>query len=179
MPNLKITQLVAGTPKATDLYPAVDTTDSSMSPSGTDKKYLLSDIKNFIANSNSGTHGEVWIGPFFSSTTSNIYYQLNGDIVSLSIAGFDRTSGGAATTIRSVTGLPTIYRPLADRFFNCYVDQLGNSINGTLCIRTTGLIEFGVGIPTNSGTLSTFPNLGSSTNGVPLGMECSYSVSNI
>lgn len=45
MADLKITQLTAGTPLSTDLHVAVDVTDNSMAPSGTDKKYTWSDLK--------------------------------------------------------------------------------------------------------------------------------------
>lgn len=49
--SLPITGLATGTPKATDVYVAVDTTDTSMAPSGTNKKYLLSAISSFISAS--------------------------------------------------------------------------------------------------------------------------------
>lgn len=42
MADSKITSLATGTPKSTDYLVAVDTTDSSMAPTGTDKKYLRS-----------------------------------------------------------------------------------------------------------------------------------------
>lgn len=47
MADSKITGLAAGTCKKTDLHVAVDTTDTSMAPSGTDKKYTLEQIVNF------------------------------------------------------------------------------------------------------------------------------------
>jgi len=42
MADTKISGLGAGTPKSTDLFVAVDTTDASMAPTGTDKKYTRS-----------------------------------------------------------------------------------------------------------------------------------------
>jgi hypothetical protein len=42
MADLEITSLTAGTAKATDVFVAVDTTDTSMAITGTDKKYLRS-----------------------------------------------------------------------------------------------------------------------------------------
>lgn len=45
MADSKISQLTSGTVKATDLHVAVDTTDTSQSPTGTDKKYLWSALK--------------------------------------------------------------------------------------------------------------------------------------
>ena len=59
MSGTRITGLAAGTPKGTDLSCAVDTTDTSMAPTGTDKKYLLSDLKTFIAPSFSMASGEI------------------------------------------------------------------------------------------------------------------------
>lgn len=46
--SLPITGLGAGTPKLTDLHVAVDPTDTSMALTGTDKKYTLSSLTNFI-----------------------------------------------------------------------------------------------------------------------------------
>ncbi len=43
MPDTKISDLTLGTPKPTDIYVAVDTTDSTMAPTGTDKRYERSD----------------------------------------------------------------------------------------------------------------------------------------
>ncbi len=56
MAGTKITGLASGTTKSTDVHVAVDTTDTSMAPSGTDKKYLLSDLKTFI-NTNAIING--------------------------------------------------------------------------------------------------------------------------
>lgn len=50
MSGIPISGLSAGTPKSSDLYVAVDTTDTSMAPTGTNKKYLFSDISNFIGS---------------------------------------------------------------------------------------------------------------------------------
>lgn len=50
MTGTTITDLSSGTPKSTDLYVAVDTTDTSMSPDGTNKKYLFSDIISFVGS---------------------------------------------------------------------------------------------------------------------------------
>ena len=50
MPQIKISALPAGIPKATDLTPATDTQDTSSAPSGTTKKYVRSDEFNFYAN---------------------------------------------------------------------------------------------------------------------------------
>lgn len=47
MSGTKISGLASGTVKATDVHVAVDTTDTSMAPSGTDKKYLMSALKTF------------------------------------------------------------------------------------------------------------------------------------
>jgi hypothetical protein len=48
--KIKITSLTTGTPKATDYYPGVDTTDHSQSSSGTTKKYLNSTLRNYFVN---------------------------------------------------------------------------------------------------------------------------------
>lgn len=48
MAGIPISGLSVGTPKNSDLYVAVDTTDLSMAPSGTNKKYPLSNITSFI-----------------------------------------------------------------------------------------------------------------------------------
>ena len=50
MADLKITQLTAGTPADTDLHVAVDTTDVTMAPTGTDKKYTWSGLKTDAAS---------------------------------------------------------------------------------------------------------------------------------
>jgi len=50
MPQIKISALPTGTPKATDLTPATDPLDTSSAPSGTTKKYIRSDEFNFYAS---------------------------------------------------------------------------------------------------------------------------------
>lgn len=61
--SLPITGLAAGTPKATDLHVAVDTTDTTMAPSGTDKKYTLSGLSSFIL-SNAQKFTTVYVSSF-------------------------------------------------------------------------------------------------------------------
>jgi hypothetical protein len=56
MAGTTITGLGAGTPKATDLHVAVDTTDTTMAPSGTDKKYTLSGLATFILGAAMGSN---------------------------------------------------------------------------------------------------------------------------
>ncbi|MGN6347051.1 MAG: hypothetical protein ACTHME_05050 [Candidatus Nitrosocosmicus sp.] len=51
MTDLKISSLTTGTPKLTDLYVGVDTTDPTISPTGTDKKYTREDDVNFVISS--------------------------------------------------------------------------------------------------------------------------------
>jgi hypothetical protein len=44
-----ITQLIPGSPvKSTDVYPAVDVTDLTQSPSGSTKKYTIADLQSYI-----------------------------------------------------------------------------------------------------------------------------------
>jgi len=46
----KITSLIPGTVKSTDYYVGVDTTDTSMAPTGTDKRYAIQQIVDFIVD---------------------------------------------------------------------------------------------------------------------------------
>lgn len=53
-----ITQLnggVNGTVKATDIYPAVDVTDTTQAPSGTTKRYSIAQLSTFIGGGGVGT----------------------------------------------------------------------------------------------------------------------------
>lgn len=46
--EIKITSLTLGSPKATDVEPAVDTTDTTMAATGTTKKYIRSDVMTYM-----------------------------------------------------------------------------------------------------------------------------------
>lgn len=90
MADSTITALPTSTPKSTDVYVIVDTTDSTQAPSGTDKKLTYSQIKtdltnaisalsykgNWDANTNSptltsgaGTKGDVYVVTVAGNTT--------------------------------------------------------------------------------------------------------------
>lgn len=90
MADSTITALPTSTPKSTDVYVIVDTTDSTQAPSGTDKKLTYSQIKtdlttaisalsykgNWNANTNSptltsssGTKGDVYVVNVAGNTT--------------------------------------------------------------------------------------------------------------
>lgn len=57
--RIAITGLTTGTPKLTDYIPGVDTTDHTQAPSGTTKKYLLSDEISFFINNTGLTSGGI------------------------------------------------------------------------------------------------------------------------
>ncbi len=136
-----------------------------------------SGLNNILSKYYSGTHNETWTGPFASSPSSNVSYEIIGDTVHVSISKFDSAAGGSLSIISSSIGLPTQFRPASDRLQSCFIDQVGSLIGGTLAIRTSGAIEIGIGSPSNSGTLSPFSII-ASTNGAPVGIEFSYSLSN-
>jgi hypothetical protein len=81
MADSTITALPASTPKSTDIYVIVDTTDSTQAPSGTDKKLTYSQIKTDLTNSitalsyqgnwNANTNSPTLTSG--SGTTGNVY----------------------------------------------------------------------------------------------------------
>lgn len=75
---IPILSLTPGTVKATDVYPAVDTTDTTQSPIGTTKKYTVSQLATFIGGG--GTGGLTWnpvVGTSQVMLINNGYYTLN------------------------------------------------------------------------------------------------------
>lgn len=81
MADSTITALPASTPKSTDVYVIVDTTDTTQAPSGTDKKLTYSQIKTDLTNSitalsykgnwNANTNSPTLTSG--SGTTGNVY----------------------------------------------------------------------------------------------------------
>lgn len=123
MANLKITQLTPGTPKATDEYPAVDTTDSAMAPSGTDKKYLLSDITTYISNSiNSDLIKTQSISMGFGGCIANrsesvTFYKI-GKFVMFKFPTFAAAVTTPGSSISSITPFPADFIPAGAGSFN-------------------------------------------------------------
>ena len=68
MAQIKISQLVTGTPKGTDETPAVDTTDTTQAASGSTKKYIRSDELNFYL----GAQGLTTYSAVLVATTANL-----------------------------------------------------------------------------------------------------------
>ncbi len=66
---IPITGLTNGTVKATDLYPAVDVTDTTQATTGTTKNYSIAQLSNFI----SANPGQPWVN---QTTSINPVAQL-------------------------------------------------------------------------------------------------------
>lgn len=122
MSGTKITGLALGTTKSTDVHIAVDTTDTSMAPSGTDKKYLLSDLKTFN-NTNptiiGGTINNCIIGGTTPAAATFTTVDASGIIFT--------SSTGIFGTIRDTGMAPTagvVHNDTAGTFFS---NLIGNS----------------------------------------------------
>lgn len=89
-----------GVVKGTDIYPAVDVTDVTQSPTGTTKPYQIIELLNFIFN----IFGFVVYFPVIASTTANLTATYNNGI---SGVGATLTNSGtqAAFTIDGLTGV--------------------------------------------------------------------------
>jgi len=93
MTNSTITGLPAGTCKATDVYPAVDTTDISQALTGTDKKYTLSQISDFIQTDITPFN---FIGTWNATTNTPPLVSsvgTSGDLYVVSVAGTHNLNG--------------------------------------------------------------------------------------
>ncbi len=86
MANKKVTDLGAGTPKATDLFMCVDTTDTSMASTGTNKKYLRSEMDTYILGQ-IGLAGDV-AGP------------INATVIQTGVVDNTKLAGMPAHTIK-------------------------------------------------------------------------------
>ncbi len=89
-----------GTVKATDVYPAVDTTDLTQSPTGTTKPYQVVSLLNFILKS----MGWIIYSPVLSSSTANLNVTYNNGA---SGVGATLTNAGvqAAFSLDGQTGI--------------------------------------------------------------------------
>lgn len=72
-----ITQLQAGTVKGTDVYPAVDVTDTAQAPSGTTKKYTVTQLASYIASSVGGITFSTVSGTSQTLVTNHGYITSN------------------------------------------------------------------------------------------------------
>lgn len=78
-----ITQLnggVNGTVQSTDIYPAVDVTDTTQAPTGTTKRYSISQLATFIGSGSGG--GVTWVT--VTGTTQTI--AINHGYIPLNVA---------------------------------------------------------------------------------------------
>lgn len=102
MSGSKITALSAGTCKNGDLHVAVDVTDTSMAPTGTDKKYTLISIKDFI-NTNviidNGTMNSVIIGATIPALATFIDVTLTGASYSTAGVVHNNSSGVLSSSL--------------------------------------------------------------------------------
>ncbi len=116
MAGTKITALGAGTVKLTDLYPAVDVTDLSMAPSGTDKKYTISDLSNFInTDVLDGLIKTQTISMSFSGCiaprSENVTFYRVGNLVMMKFPTFSSLVTSPGGSISSLTAIPVDYFP--------------------------------------------------------------------
>ena len=102
-----ITQLnggLYGTVKATDVYPAVDVTNVTQSPTGTTEPYQVVGLLNFILK----TFGFITYPPVIASTTANLNATYNNGIAGV---GATLTNAGAQTAfmIDGLAGVQDLY----------------------------------------------------------------------
>lgn len=97
---IDITQLTPGTVKTTDVYPAVDVTDVTQSPTGTTKKYDVSQLLTILIDS----LGLTTYGHCITGSTANYNATYNNG---LSGVGATLTNAGAkvAFTINGLDGV--------------------------------------------------------------------------
>ncbi len=116
MSGKKITELGAGTIKLTDLYAAVDVTDMSMAPTGTDKKYTISDLSDFVnTNVLTGLIKTQTITMSFSGciaprSESVTFYRI-GNLVMMKFPTFSSLITTPSASISSLTPIPVDYFP--------------------------------------------------------------------
>jgi hypothetical protein len=153
MANKKVTDLAAGTPKATDLFMCVDTTDTSMAATGTNKKYIRSEMDTYILGQ-IGLAGDV-AGP------------VNATVIQAGVVDNTKLAGMAAHTIKGnnsgFSGDPsdlTIADVKTELDYGTMADQNDNSVNitgGTIAASSLTISSFstaGVIHNNSSGVLS-------------------------
>ena len=160
MSNEKITALTAGTIKSTDVYIAVDTTDTSMAPSGTDKKYTFAQILaniasvGYLLNTNnlsdvssaSTARTNLGLGSAATQSTSTFLQATNNlsDLTNDATARSNLGLGGAAianpgNTVISIAGLLEVASPVTS--------TPGNSTAYTATLRGETLVRSNSGSP--------------------------------
>lgn len=91
MSTTTITGLTAGTVKSTDVYPAVDTTDSTQAPSGTTKKYTISGLTTYLDGNLGTITNATWngtvIGMTYGGTGANLTPSNGGIFYSTGTTG--------------------------------------------------------------------------------------------
>jgi len=123
MSGKRITELGAGTVKLTDLYPAVDITDTSMAPSGTDKKYTISDLSDFVnTNVLEGLIKTQTISMSFAGCIAprneNVTFYRIGNLVMMKFPTFSALITTPGSSISSITAIPADYMPAGAGSFN-------------------------------------------------------------
>lgn len=84
-----ITQLnggINGTVKSTDIYPAVDVTDTTQAPSGTTKRYSIAQLSTFIGGG--GVGNLIWNTVILASqqiSNQNGYVPTNGSLTTFTL----------------------------------------------------------------------------------------------
>lgn len=95
---------IFGTVKGTDVYPAVDVTDVTQSPTGTTKPYQIIQLANFIL----GSFGFIVYAPVLAATTANLTATYaNGPISASPGVGATLTNSGvqSAFTLDGQAGI--------------------------------------------------------------------------
>lgn len=149
----------SGSSKGTDLFPATDTTDTSSAPSGTTKKYTLSEINNFILHSQGlTTYDAVRV----ASTTAFVVTYANG------ASGVGATLTNATTqAVLSIDGVTMVLgdRVLVKNQVSTFqngiytVTNIGSGATNWVMTRATDydqaseIVQYGV-VLVNQGTIS-------------------------
>ena len=121
-----ITGLTVGTVvKSTDIYPAVDTTDTTQSPQGTTKQYTVAKLQSFITTTATSTRLSARVG-----TTANLVGTYSNGT-----AGVGATFTITATGVLTIDGVTTV---LNDRVLVAF--QSAPAQNGIYFVSTAGAI---------------------------------------